>query len=261
MYRELCHIWGPFSINSYGLFIAIGLGLMMTLVFYHPMRRNYLTDDQVFQGFFIGIIATLSGGRLLYILEKWRTFESFSDIFAIWQGGLSILGALIGCITALLGYFILHKIPILPVLDLGALYAPLAQAFGRIGCFMAGCCHGIVYTGWQAITYTDPNSFAPLHKPLHPTQLYSAATFLGIFILLQLISRLHTLKDGQLFTLYLFCASMERFAIDFWRADRGPIYGLFSLHQWIAATIAGACLLLFAFIAWHPSRAVQHESI
>jgi phosphatidylglycerol:prolipoprotein diacylglycerol transferase len=259
MYRELIRLWGPFSINSFGLCIALGLALVLTLLHRNPIRRQHITDDQLFQIIVTGIIAAFLGGRLLYLLETGYGASHNITLNMILNGGFSILGSTIACITALTIYCLHQKIRIALVFDLLSLYAPLAQAFGRIGCFMAGCCHGIACSSWYAITYTDPQSFAPLQIPLHPTQLYSAAAFFSIFMLLRTMRRTYVLKEGQLFAAYLFLASIERFSIDFLRAGRTPALGILSLHQVIALVLACIALCIYTLVALY-APVPRHES-
>jgi phosphatidylglycerol---prolipoprotein diacylglyceryl transferase len=260
MYRELIHLWGPFSINSFGLCIALGLALVLALLHRNSIRRQHVTDDQIFQIIVTGIIAAFVGGRLLYLLEMMGHGANYKiTLNMVLNGGFSILGSIIACITALIIYCLRHKIPIALVFDLLSLYAPLVQAFGRIGCFMAGCCHGIACSSWYAITYADPQSFAPLHTPLHPTQLYSAAAFFIIFVLLHSLRRTYTLKEGQLFAAYLFLASIERCSIDFLRAGRTPVLGILSLHQVIALVLACIAVCIYILVALY-APVPRHES-
>jgi phosphatidylglycerol:prolipoprotein diacylglycerol transferase len=264
MYRELLHIWGPFSINSFGLFVALGLALFTFLLYRHPQRKQYLTDEQLFNGLYIGIIATLLGGRLLYSMQNAEAFTNIWDVFALWQGGLSILGGIISCILAIVAYLAWLRIPVILVLDIAALYAPLAQAFGRIGCFCAGCCHGMVCNSWYGITYTDPASFAPLYTPLHPTQLYSAGLFFLLFGILAFLSRRHA-APGMIVTTYLVLSSCERFVVDFWRADREFIghtfFDILSLHQWIALSIALISLCIYTIHRTIQRPLTNHEPV
>lgn len=146
----------------------------------------------------------------------------------------------------LLSFF--HGIPLLAVTDRFAIYAPLAQACGRIGCFIAGCCYGTICDQSWAVMYTDHNVFAPLYIRLHPTQLYSACTLFILFIFLYCFAQKWQLKTGQLTFLYLMLAALERFVIDFWRGDRAffitDMFGL-SVHQLLSGGIVViACIAL-----------------
>lgn len=264
MYRELLHIWGPISINNFGLLIALGLIVFTYLLYKHPLRKRFMSDEQLYNGLFLGIIAALVGGRLLYVIQNSQTMQDLGAIFALWQGGLSILGGIISCFSAIIFYLIMLRIPVIAFLDVVALYVPIIQTFGRLGCFCAGCCHGIPCEAWYAITYTDPSSCAPLNRPLHPTQLYSAGFFLLLFGLLLIFSR-RQIPQGTIITSYLVLSSFERFILDFWRTDREFIgrqfFDIFSLHQWIALFIV--VISLSTYLIYHAIKqsSISHESI
>ncbi len=265
MYRELLPIWGPISINSFGLCISIGFILFMQLIFRNSTRQALISDQQLNTLLLGGIAATLLGSRTLYLVQNWHSLHSWTDIFAIADGGLSIMGGILSCIIWVLFFSITHHIPALPLFDTLVLYVPMLQAFGRLGCFCAGCCHGTTCTAWFAVTYTDPKSFAPLHIPLHPTQLYSALTLLAICFTLYLIAQRKP-APGTLLAVYLLLSGSERFVIDFWRADREFIshqyFKLFSLHQWLALLFIMVAFVLLVFIPrLRSSRITTHEPV
>lgn len=250
MSRELVHIFGPLSIQSFGLIIAIGLALFTWLVKRHPRRKKLMNVQQFSEVLLIGVISGIVGGRLLYVMEEFHAMESFWDAISFWEGGFSILGSLIAVPIAATIYLKKNKIPILPFLDLVALYGPLLQSISRIGCFVAGCCYGKVCSLPWAITYTASNSMAPTHMPLHPTQLYSSAILFFIFLFMRFVASKWCTIPGQLIALYLFLASAERFTVDFWRANR-ELFGsrhlaFFSVHQWLALGIGIVTMLTFA---------------
>lgn len=137
--------------------------------------------------------------------------------------------------------------------DLLAIYAPLAQSIARIGCFVAGCCYGAPST----LAWAVQPAGAPFCMRLHPTQLYSSISLLLIFLFMRFVATQLCSKPGQLVTLYLILASMERFTVDFWRGDRvffkyAPL-SILSVHQWIALGIAVIALITFIGITMHSN--------
>jgi phosphatidylglycerol:prolipoprotein diacylglycerol transferase len=220
MRRELFHICGPFSIYSYGVAICIGLLLVNFLIRRHPQFTALNLKDRFIDILIIGIVAGIAGGRLLFVLTELEGTPSFSDIFSYWEGGFSVLGSIISIILTLVWYTKKVGIPFLPLLDLFAIYAPLLQGVSRFGCFFAGCCYGAATNLPWAFTYTDPNTVAPMCVPMHPTQLYSAGILLLLFAAMYFFIQRYTTKQGQLLSIYLILASLERFTVDFWRADR-----------------------------------------
>jgi phosphatidylglycerol---prolipoprotein diacylglyceryl transferase len=235
MHPKLLHIYGPLFINSYGVAIAIGLLLLVFLASKDSILKKYLTRDQLYALIMLGICSGIVGGRALYLATNWSDIQHWYEICAVWQGGLSITGVIISVLIFTCSYLWLHGIPLLTVTDRFAIYAPLAQACGRVGCFIAGCCYGTMCNQPWAITYTNQDVFAPLYLPLHPAQLYYYAQKMG-------------LKTGQLTFLYLMLAGLERFVVDFWRGDRAffasDMYTL-SIHQLLSGGIViMACVAL-----------------
>jgi phosphatidylglycerol:prolipoprotein diacylglycerol transferase len=111
--------------------------------------------------------------------------------------------------------------------DVVAPAAILAQAVGRVGCTINGCCYGVATSLPWGVVYTHPNSYAPLGIAVHPTQIYEIIVCLIIFgVLLWLRGRLE--PEGSLFLIYLTLYSLWRVGVGFLRAGT-PF--LFDLHQ------------------------------
>ena len=133
-----------------------------------------------------------------------------------WQGGL-----VTGTLTAL---FLMKKkrMPVASTLDLLAPYIALGQAIGRLGCFLNGCCYG-KEVSWGI--------FFPVYQAyLHPTQLYDSLGLFVLFIILKKYEKVNTQK-GSVFILYIILASVQRFFIQFYRADHIPIFMGLSIFQ------------------------------
>ncbi len=242
MWHTLLHIYGPIAIHGYGLMIAIGL-----LIFLHLMQKDrrfsilklapHITNILI-----VGIIVGLLGGRILFFIIHPELYENFFSFLAFFNGGFSILGCIIALLISLPLYLGYLHVPIIPFLDLVALYAPLLQSISRVGCFLAGCCYGVPTRMPWGITYTASDSIAPLDVCLHPTQLYSSIGLLLIFALLYFLLQYRFQKDGQLVCLYILLVSLERFIVEFWRGDRAT-EALLSLNHVIAASmIIGAVI-------------------
>lgn len=245
MWHTLLHIYGPIAIHGYGFMIAIGL-----LIFLHLMQKDrrfhaLKLAPHITSIVLVGVIAGILGGRILFFIIHPEFYDNFFSFLTFFNGGLSILGAIIALLVTLPLYLAHLGIAIIPFLDLVALYAPLLQSISRLGCFLAGCCYGIPTTMRWGITYTAADSSAPLHACLHPTQLYSSMGLFIIFALLYFVLQYRFQKNGQLLCLYLLLVGFERFFVEFWRGDRVSD-SLFSLNHYIAASmIIGACIGLF----------------
>ena len=121
---------------------------------------------------------------------------------------------------------------------------PFAHAFGRLGCFMAGCCYGIPYHGPGAVVFPE-NSFALPGIRLFPVQLLESGTLLVISLILGIA----TLRFASEYTieLYLILYGIDRFLLEYLRYDSGRgIYGPFSTSQWISlvAVIAAVVVMM-----------------
>ena len=249
---QLLHIYGPFAIHSYGLFIALGILVGVSL-----MRRNkrfialHLESHYV-NGILVGIAAGVIGGRALAILSEPYLYPQWTDWFSLWDGGFSILGTIVAISTLVPLYLKKINVPIIPVCDLVSLYAPLMQSIARLGCFTAGCCHGIATQSICAVIYTNKNTIATYGIAVHPTQLYSSLLLFTSFLFMFFVAQRYLKKPGQLFATYLMLASTERFIVDFWRSDRIMSTRYLSFHQCIAvaifciAALANIALLLYS---------------
>jgi len=253
MCPTLFHIYGPFSVNFYGLFIAIGIIIALIFAKRDPRAAQVVTEDQAVALLTGSIIAGVFGARILYFIVEPANMAAWYDLFAFWQGGGTELGSIIA-VALFCGIYVRKKqIKILPLLDIAGNYAPLVQGFARIGCFCAGCCYGSATTVPWAILYTHPESIAPLCVRLHPTQLYTALLFFMFFFVIKYTKPYFT-APGQQFCVYLMGASMIRFFTDFLRGDQvfsqtsagqsSTILSLFTLYQWISL-----CLFISALIS------------
>lgn len=258
MTRELFHIYGPFSIQSFGLAFVIGL-LVFSYLFLHDKRRKAIVStDNFLNVLFYGVCVGLLGGRILALATD-GSAQSITDLFAFWEGGFSLLGGIVALCLFVPWYVRYLKIPMLPFLDLVALYAPLLQSIARLGCLMAGCCYGGHCSLPWAITYTDVQSLAPLHVSLHPTQLYSSLLLLCLFLFLYLLAQHKVRHKGQLLALYIGGLGLERFVVDFLRADREfSALPYFSLHQWIALLLI-LCAAIGYYVAAAKRNRIRHK--
>ena len=249
---KLLHLIGPFWINVYGVLIVIGIMFFVWASLRDPRRENLIARNLFFGFLSYSIVCGVIFARLLYVTENLDYFmQQPLKIFALSDGGLSLLGALIGVPITLIYKLKFHNIPIVPFFDLITTYIPALTAISRLGCFLAGCCHGCVAINHTMllVTYTHPNSLALLNTPVYPTQLYSAATSFCFFIGLYFISKLKP-PTGLIMSLFFMLEGFSRFFIDFWRGDRGEIVTFpqflflnISWYQLLALAIA-----LFGFV-------------
>jgi len=144
MYPELFEI--PFihlTIKSYGLMMVIGFLSAVFLI--RRLSRNITPDPQLITNAALySLIAGVVGARLFFIVHYFDQYlRDPLSVFAIWEGGLELLGGVILAIIVIFLYLWHHKLPIRRYLDILAIGLMLALVFGRIGCFLNGCCFGI----------------------------------------------------------------------------------------------------------------------
>lgn len=263
MYPKFLHIYGPIYINGYNLSLAIGIFLFLYLASSKAEKLKIMARDKFINIAVESAIFGIICARIMHVFSEFDKYKNFLDMISIWDGGLSVIGSILGII--LYCFYILNKnnIEILPTLDIVASYVALTHAIGRIGCFLVGCCYGKPTNLPWAITYNNKDILAPLNIPLHPTQLYSALIYLFIFITLQIIFNKTKLKNGQILMLYLILSSIERIIVDYFRDDRIFVNNsYFSFYQLIAFMIligAGIGLILINYYN-KPSKIKSHES-
>jgi len=255
MYPNICHIYGPLYINSYGLAGAIGIVIFTLLMVKNEKFKSIISYEKFKDVIAFSIIIGMVGGRLLWAIEDWNSIESIWKIFAIWEPGYSFLGTLIAILVFMPLYLKKNNVAILPFLDLASIYVPLMHSIARIGCFLSGCCHGIPTNSSWGIVYTHPDVVVPTKLKfinIHPTQLYTSFFLFCLFIAMYYFFKNRFKKPGQLFAIYLIFTSMERFINDFYRSDR-DFYNTassFSSAQWLSIAIFAVSIIFFLNITF-----------
>lgn len=134
------------------------------------------------------------------------------------------------------------------MLDVMAIVTCIVHGFGRIGCFMAGCCYGIPTDSFIGVIFTDTKCQAePLNIPLHPTQLYEATLIFTIMITLW-INQSRKKFDGQFFLLYLITYAFGRAVLELFRGDtqRGFIVkDILSNSQFISLIVIAVAIFFY----------------
>ena len=235
MKPELFKIGDFFTVYAYGFFIAIGAILGVTYVAIQARKRFNISFDTINTLFLLLIVAAVVGGKVFLFFEKPGYYTDNPS--ALFTGkGFVFYGSLIFTIPTMLIFFKKHNLPTLPMLDIMAVTTCIVHIFGRIGCFMAGCCYGIEWHGPLSVIFTDDQCLAPLNAPLHPTQLYSV-TLITIILIILLVIKRNKAFEGQLFILYLMLYAIGRSIIEIFRGDESRGYiieNVLSHSQFIA---------------------------
>ncbi len=189
------------------------------------------------------LIGVLIGARLLYLISitsllaknYYYLIEHPKIAYDILANGMVFYGGLFGAILTLHFYIKAYNLDGVSFFDFYTPLFPLFHSFGRVGCFLTGCCHGIESKKY-GIAFSHSTSSAN-GIPYFPVQLLcSIGNLFLFFILLNYEKKTH--RQGKTLPLYLFLYSVARFIIEFLRGDtiRG-IWGGLSMSQWLSILI------------------------
>ncbi len=239
------------SITTYGLMSIVGILAMM--VYYKVRERDFPVDAADVQlALIFGCIGAFIGAKLLYILTVFPQFLSDIENPALRLGAVLnsyLIGGFVfygGAYGAALAVFIYCRHCHIDWWSMAACLMPtipLFHIFGRIGCFLTGCCYGIE-TARFGIAFTISEA-APNGIPLLPVQLIEAAVELVLFILLIRMAR-HPDSGRMMASVWLIGYGAARFILEFFRGDQGRGFiGPLSTSQVIAliSVVLGAVIL------------------
>jgi len=241
---------GPFTIHTYGALLALGALLGIWTIHRQAKKTTDVNPDHAVNLAFWLLLVGLLGTRVFFVfLEPEGFIEKPWRFFALWEGGLVFYGGIAFAVPV--GVFLVRrwKLPLLSYMDVVAPGLALAQGFGRLGCFSAGCCYGLPWDGACSVIFSDPHTQAPRNIPLHPAQLYSALELFALFGLLIWLSKRRRFA-GQIFFTYGLIHGVSRLVIEQFRGDwRGEtlvagitVTGLLALL--LALASAGALIYL-----------------
>ena len=268
MYPIAFHI-GNFAVHWYGVFIGIGFLASFGLLMYLKQYAK-LTSDQIYNIAMIALFAGVIGARIFYVVQFWEQFSGrgILAILNVHEGGLVFYG---GFILAFIAECLYAKWPtvrrllglkekqpadgseprkdisILALLDILGPAMALAHAFGRVSCFMQGCCFGkpapqgfpfaVRFPPGSGAAARYPSLLSSGSEPVYPVQLFESAGNVLMCIILLLLLRKRK-YSGTIGGVYLILYGVMRFLIEFMRGDHtDSILGL-TPSQFIAVAIA-----------------------
>ena len=177
------------------------------------------------------MLGVIVGARTTYVVTYWKdefAGQPLTEIFAIWHGGLVFYGGLVGAIIAGTIYLRWKKLPLWKIADVLAPSIALGSVFGRIGCFLNGCCYGRACAAPWAVSFPAENPLHPPTTPVHPTEIYDALLNLGLYFFLSWLFRRKKF-DGQIFAAYLICYAFTRSFVEHFRGDYTDAHHHFGL--------------------------------
>ena len=305
MYPTLLELFGQ-TLPAYFTLLMIGFGVG-TWLGSRQARRMGLDHDTFIDAGLFAVIWGVAGGRILHVFADgyfwdyvhqctdpaqvdWQISQhacadiegvwdaaagvchpGAADCFAwakFWNGGLAYYGGLIASMIFVVIFFRREGFPVKKGMDLAAFGTAMGLFFGRMGCFLGGCCFGHVtdhplgvrFPRWspasEAQFKAGDLAAAQLESlPVHATQLYEALGCLAIATVLMRWVHPRKRYDGQVTLAFLTLYAALRFGLEFLRADaRGELAGL-STSQWIGLVLVAGCAA--AYVRLRPAQSAQ----
>lgn len=257
---------GPLTLHWYGVLMATGF--LAAMLHWMPLARREgqnrtLCSDLLFWLMIAGVL----GGRAAYVLADIGFYLRYpTKILRLDEGGLIFYGGLVGAVLAVFLFARSRKLRLLWLFDFVATAAPLGHAFGRLGCFMNGCCFGRPHKGFPSVVFPagSPPWLQQIHDhaisnldpqclPVHPVQLYEVVWNLTVYVIL-LTAFLRRRRGGLIIGLYLLLYPAGRLVMETFRGTERMFSGALSAAQWISiALMLSGILILFLSRKTSPS--------
>lgn len=243
---------GAKNIYWYGIIMAISY---FAGIFYALKRCNNfgIEEETISDSILIIVPVSLICARLYYVMFSLHLYDSFWDIFKVWEGGIAIYGGVIG---GALGLFITSKwkkIKFISFLDLGACSLLLGQAIGRWGNFVNAEAYGSQTDSLFMMSFGTEIGY-------HPTFLYESVwNFLG-FIAMYIISKHFYKFEGQMSLIYLIWYGFGRTFIEGLRVD-SLWFGNFRVSQVLAFITFVFASILLIYLLKKPKIIKKNQKI
>ncbi len=234
---------GPFTFYWYGLMYVLSFIFMYFMLAYLSKSRKLKLSKQDIEVFLLAAAAgMIIGARFfeVFVYNPSYYFANPSDILAVWKGGLSFHGGLLGVFIA--GWIFCRKkgISVLKMADLVVIPLGVCLAFGRIGNFINGELYGRITNLPWCFKFQDADGCR------HPSQIYEAGKNLFIFAVMWAVKDRRE-KDGFFFSLFLIMYGSLRFMIELVREPTSAMIGPLTMGQLLCSLmiIAGASLMIY----------------
>jgi phosphatidylglycerol:prolipoprotein diacylglycerol transferase len=240
---------GPIRVGWYGLMYVLGFLASYFLVRYQMRKKDFgLSKQEVENLYFYLILGLMVGARLGYVLfyDLKVYLANPLEILAIWHGGMSFHGGLIGVLIVGILFSWRNRKSFWKIADLIIVTAPIGLGLGRIGNFINGELYGrVTHVPWGMIF---PKG-GPL--PRHPSQLYESALEGGVLFLILWLIKDKKLPTGGLLAIFLFLYGAFRFLVEFLRepdVQLGFVLGPFSMGQVLTSFMIVGGIVLFIYL-------------
>ena len=262
MHSELFQI-GPLTLRAYGLCMALGF-LFGWQAAAWLCRKTGQDADRLTSLLTWLMLSAVFGARTAYVLEHWHAEFAASpwSILRVDQGGLMFYGGLIAAALVLVLYARTYRQHLFEITDLVLAVVPLGHAFGRVGCFMHGCCYGklthvcigVAFPKESPAWWEQASAVPPLiaqtaeqSLPVIPTQLIEAGANALLFAVLFALYPKRRQRRGFITGCYLISYALLRFVIEYLRGDPRLAVGPFSISQTISLGLLSLGLFCLAY--------------
>ncbi len=238
----------------YGLMIAVGILACFGLLFWYGKKKK-IEDRFIDFVFYIAIAAIALGFGSAALFQATYNYIENPSVGFNFDGGITFIGGLIGGAgTFLVLYFIFrkrYKARLIDIISFVPCCILIAHAFGRVGCFFAGCCYGKPTDSFLGVQFPE------LSHKVHPTQLYEAIFLFALCAICFLLVYKKNFKHNM--SLYLIAYGIFRFCIEFLRDDdRGQLIGNLSPSQFWSIAMVGLGIGVYFLLEWaYKKRAAE----
>jgi phosphatidylglycerol---prolipoprotein diacylglyceryl transferase len=218
MYPVLFQL-GHFELRSYGVLVILSFLTGLWLSTKEAERKG--VDCRLIQDFAVyALLGGIVGARLYFVLfsEPAYFLQNQWEIFAVWRGGIGIIGSLLGGLVVAIWYCGKKGISFWKFGDILVPGIALGQTVGQFACLFNGDSYGRPTDLPWSITYTDSRALAPLNIPLHPIEIYEMVGYFSVFLVVW-IARKKYISDGFGLLTYLSTYGIARFVIEFFRGQ------------------------------------------
>ncbi len=243
----LFHI-GSFPLRSWGFLLMIAFLMAMWRATKTAPRYGIKSEDYGDAAMW-GLLGGVLGGRLAYVFLNLKSYLSHpQDIFAVWQGGMTSFGGLIGGVW--LGITVCKKkgMDVWDALDIAAPSLAIGMFFGRLGCLFNGCCYGHTCTLPWAMNFYPEHESARLSA--HPTQIYEMIGVAIAFAAMVALEKRRAFR-GQIICAFMVLYGIVRFVVEIWREQSGveSVKAGLSTGQWASLLVSLVGLVLGVVLA------------
>jgi phosphatidylglycerol:prolipoprotein diacylglycerol transferase len=247
---------GPFQVRWYGIMYLLGFLSAYFLVPRQQRSRDLGVKGGLLQDliFFLAV-GLIVGARLGYVL-----FYQFGnlghylrhpvEIIAVWHGGMSFHGGLIGAVLAGVLFCRRRRLPVLEVADAVIVTAPIGLGLGRLGNFINAELYGRPSSVPWAMVFPSGDSV-----PRHPSQLYEAGLEGVVLFAILWGLRNRIRRPGAMGCIFLGGYGVFRFLVEFFREPDphiGLILGVFTMGQFLCVAMVATAAILWGYLSRHP---------